>query len=283
MCVDTESEIWSAIPILAVVSRLPSGPREVGDFVLAQAAAFEKLARPHVKRRNHVVRRNVAGGIARSAREKLRTEAAVFVGLKNVDGNMLGRETRGGFKRLFPTLGRLVRQSRYQVNADIRDSRTAKHRKIALDCCKRVHASGGAQFALHQRLHAQADAIYSQVFPRPDEGRIECPRRGLNGTFRVTGDFETLMQRVKESRDLLGRKQARRSATEINGIRRHWLRRPNLGLDRGQVTFQLRARKHSRRKVAVSAFELTKRDGDIDSVHASISSQCGNSRAGGNV
>jgi len=80
-----------------------------------------------------VVGRNCCGRVLCSAGQQFGAEAAAFVDLKEVNGNMLGLEANQFFDRIAPALLGLVRQAGDQVETDIADPGSPQDWHCAVD------------------------------------------------------------------------------------------------------------------------------------------------------
>ena len=68
-------------------------------------------------------------------------------------------------KRLAPGLSRLLRKPGDQIEADIANPDVAKNFYGPIDIRAAMHATGGLQFFIHERLRSETDAVDSRYQP----------------------------------------------------------------------------------------------------------------------
>ena len=198
-----ESEIRLARPVLQIMFRVvqPDAvrdrPREVRDLVLLHSALLQALARGEVEVGGAIVVGNKVRVIAAAAGQQLGAQPRVLIHLQHVHADVRYTAGEGIAKRKLPTLLGLVRQARDQVNANVADSSGSQPRNVVQRDGPRVQAADRRRLLVHERLHAQADAIDAAAQQGVDDLTGDGAGRTLDGNLGRWLDLKVLASRLQ--------------------------------------------------------------------------------------
>src|SRR5262249_34855663 len=212
--------------------------------------------------------------VLRASGDQLAAQARVFVHFQHVDAHVRHAAGNCLVERIAPALARLVRQAGDQVHVDVADARGAQPSDVSERLLARVQPRHRSRFLVHKRLHPEAHTVYAAVLERGDDLFRQRARGAFHCDLGVAPDQEILAQRHEESLQLIRRKQAGRTAAEINGIGRlrklgavlggNCTGRAGVGNQPVDVLAHLRRRKHAGGKVAVRALGAAERNRNVD-------------------
>ena len=156
-------------------------------------------------------------------------------------------------------------------------------RRHAIDVAQgdfsRVKAPGLLRFGIDEGLHSEADAVYAALDHRGKSGILKLARSAFDGDLGARKNDKFASNDGEEAMDKVRRQQRRRASAKIDGVnhlRQFRVPAPGSVADRGQVVFQagdilleIAGGEDSRGEVAVSAFRLAKRYGEVqaESLH----------------
>src|SRR5580704_1783060 len=130
-----------------------------------------------------VIRGNCRSAVTRAACERFFAEVAAFVDFQHVDRNVFGAQIEKFADGLFPRVARLVRKASYEIHADVVESGCAEDLCGAPDISAAMHAACGLEFAVVERLDAEADAIEASYGPGFGFFGCDCFGIGFEGNF----------------------------------------------------------------------------------------------------
>ena len=175
------------------------------------------------------------GGVARAAGEQFPAEAAAFVDLEKIDGDVLGAEAQGLVEGVAPACGGLIRQAGDEVQADVGEAFGTKTGDGGEDVVAAVHAAGGLEFGVVKGLRAEADAIDAGgepgggLFPGDGFGiglerRLRAGRTGSEGRRSQIGRAKLRVHGVEDAGEVGGIEEAGRAAAEVDGVGGYFFR-----------------------------------------------------------
>ena len=128
---------------------------------MRDAGRFQLLAGCEIKIRGGFFVRDEMRVIARAAGDHLAAQARVFVHLEHIDADVRRAGRQRLRERLLPAFRGLVRKPCDQIDIEVRDARRAQARHIFENGGALVHPPDSRRLAIHERLHAQADAVHA--------------------------------------------------------------------------------------------------------------------------
>ena len=136
------------------------------------AAFLQPLAGREIQIGSEIVVGNEVRVIAAATGEQLVAQARILVHLQHVHADVrhAGRQCLASSENSQLSLG-LVRQPGNQVDADVADAGGAQPRDVGQRDGARVQPADRRTFLVHERLHAQADAIHAAAEQRFAESR----------------------------------------------------------------------------------------------------------------
>ena len=266
MGVGAEAFVGLHFPVLQVVARFEARPGEVGDFVARNSQGGQPLHGHFVEVHHLVLGGGFGRAVACAAAQHLRAQAAVFVHLQHVDGNVRRGQAFDPIERFAPARFGLAGEARDEIDIAVADAGGFEEPQLFRHGLGAVFAAAAADFLFHERLHAQAHAIDAARGPRAGLLGGQAAGRGFDGGFEPGLAGYGLHHFSQFTRVEI----AGRAAAPVDGFGLPLPRvPPDLGFQRADVArFQL-ARKHRGRKIAERAFLRAEGVGKIDARHSS--------------
>ena len=163
MGIQAEAEVRLAGPIFQIVSRSMARASKIRNLILRDARRIELLCSFGIHVGDGLLIRHHAHAVARTACNHLPAQPRIFVHIQHVDAQVQHSCRDGLRERFTPTLAGLMWKSGDQVDIDVVDAGGAKPINVVERDGSRVGASNRSGFVIHKGLHAEADAIESQV------------------------------------------------------------------------------------------------------------------------
>src|SRR5258705_10313780 len=166
-----------------------------------------------------------------------------------------------------------------QVDIDLVNASRTDARKLRLTLLLSMQAADGCGLAVHERLHAEADAVHPLLQKFVERLVRELPRRALQRNLSITGNVELSSQMLEYLPELLRRQQARRATAKVNrvyrsgqngcNVLRSGLRCSNLLAEAVYILPHPFRTEDSRGEVAEGALCLAERNRDVDANRSS--------------
>ncbi len=107
-----------------------------------------------IKLNRKIVRRNGRRSVTCSAQQDFFAKTAIFIHLKDINGNVRRPETFDPGERLAPGMSGLAGKSRDKVQVDVVNTGVQQSTDILFHCFSGMTASRLAEFGGYKRLHA---------------------------------------------------------------------------------------------------------------------------------
>ena len=264
--VGAEAGVGLHFPVLEVVPRFEARTGEVGNFVTRDSHGGQPLDGHLVELRHLVFGGGLGRAVAGAAAQHLLAEAAVFVHLQHVDGNVRRGQAFDPIEGFAPARQGLAGEARDEIDVAVADAGGLEKPQLLNHGLRGVFSAGAADFLFHKRLHAQAHAIDAARGPRAGLFGGEAAGSGFDGGFQP-GTAGNGLQDLAQGTEV---EIAGRAAAQVDRFGLPLPRvRPDLRFQRVDVArFQL-AREHPGREIAERALLRAERVGKIDARHSS--------------
>src|SRR6266849_6202377 len=161
-----------------------------------------------------------------------------------------------------------MRHRVYDIVSQVRDARRARRAEASSGLTRIRLALEDRERARFEPLHAEAHSVDTALEPGGKPRFIGAGGIGLERDLRVGCDVERTADETQQTRDEVWRKNARRSATEVDGLQAREVallpRGTELALERLDVVRHDPVHAGVRVEIAVAALVLAERQVDVE-------------------
>src|SRR5216684_1833144 len=252
-----------AAPVSKVVTRFVSRLRPVGHLVPPKARALELRACGVQLVPLQVgieLGELTLGAPAPQKRSLLESQA--------VGRNVIRAKSQSAPQGLDPGLAALMRHRVYEIDAQVLDAHRARQVERMSRLSRIRLALEDRERARFEPLHAEAHSVDTALEPGGDPRFIGAGRIGLERDLRVGCDVERAADETQQMRDEVWRKNAGRSATEVDGLQAREVallpRGTELALQRLDIVRHDPVHAGVGVEVAIATFVLAERQVDVE-------------------
>jgi hypothetical protein len=152
--------------------------------------------------------------------QHLSAQPAFVVDFEQVERNVLGRESEHGFQVTSPRLAGLMRQTGYQIQADVGEAHATRAPHQLARVCRRMQPPHSAEFLVLEGLCSNAQTIYTQAHGTSQEFGLGRAWRDFDREFAPGLHPKSPAKSVDNPLKSFRPQQRRGSSPEIDCIHR---------------------------------------------------------------